>query len=441
MGCGVAKRSELELRLNEFTNYLNIRNIKDTKYAEVVRNAYNNGDKSVLKERVIEYLSISRKSNYSDLVPHLHAYVRSLNNSDFHLLVVSLLFLSITRPVDLKQNFVLLKETFKNELPNYDNDYKFAQTVLRFYFLFVSKEILRIYKTKGVALGRNEAQQVPKLEARYTEPVVESLIASYTQRSATKFTLEEFINSYFDHFTHENVRDELKLHYKSNPKYGYIPKNKRTVVQNTHYTTSHPQVVQQVVPQVAPQVAPAVVSQGAPKLVSSRNPSYVPQNSSYVPQNTTYVSQNQVNLQPSVRQVSNIPAGAVPISPSKYPNLVNRGFSPSRNVNVSSQAPLVQSGLPNKLVSSGYRNASPSRYGQTTLNPEITNYRPVVYDATAPNSSVNYPSNISLDGSTVRINETGRTSNPSINFPPSNVVLDGNTVRVPETGKFTSPKN
>lgn len=342
MGCGIAKRSELELKLNEFTNSLSIRSVKDTKYSEVVRNAYNNSDRSILKERLLEFLTISKKTPYNDLVPLLQNYIRGLNASDLYLMTFSMLFLTETKPADLLQNFLMLKETFKNEIPFPDNNYKFTKTVLRFYFLFVSKEILQIYKNKK-PIEKAELEQIPKFELRYTPPVVDSLIDSYNYRNEQNFTYESFLNHYFDHFAHENVRDEIKTHFKSKPQFGYVPKLKDGKTD--------------------------VVINQAPV-----NPNVPKQPVDVAPQNKVVIPQDPHNIKPLP---TNLVQSGRPVSPQRFnnpPHLVQQQYSPSKGMyppnpqywNYPPNDPNFHPGYyympPRNLVSAGARPPSPGRY-------------------------------------------------------------------------------
>ncbi len=234
MGCGTPNRSELELRLNEFVNYLVVSEFKGSQYTEKIRSAYNNNENSRLTETLV-FLTGSRNNirnnPYQSETINLQNYVRSRSKSEQILIAFSLLFLSKNTAESLKTNFSLLKETFKSEITNFSN-LDHLKEVLRFYFRFISAEVLDAYKNRTPAISSRELVQVQEHENYYSEAIIDDYMKKSTGNLFIEFDLERFFTEKIDYLQHENVRDELKHHYFGSPLFGKRLPVKPTPVNN-----------------------------------------------------------------------------------------------------------------------------------------------------------------------------------------------------------------
>ncbi len=224
MGCGFTNRSEVEVRLNEFVNYLIVTQIKDTKYTERIRTAYNNNENSKLLETDVVLLSSRTNTNnpYTGAIANLQNLVAvgaSNNRKVPYLLAFSLLFLTQSNPETLRTNYVLLKESFKSEFQNLTEVDQLI-SVLRYYFGFISQDILKAYKSNHTTFTSKEAQEISNLERYYDNAVIEVYMAQFIESYRKDFSLEKFFSQKADYLRHENVRDELKHFYSDSPLFG-----------------------------------------------------------------------------------------------------------------------------------------------------------------------------------------------------------------------------
>lgn len=277
MGCGFTNRSELELRLNEFVNFLIVTQIKDSQYTEQIRSAYNNDENSRLTEKLVYFLNPRTRINnpYQTDIINLQNDVRSRSQSEQVFIAFSLLFLSRSNAESLKTNFVLLKETFKSELNSFNFDFEQLKSLLKFYFAFISAGVLRAYKTRSPTISAKDSVQVQELENYYAEPVIDAYIKLFTEILSGNFTLEKFFAEKIDYLHHENVRDELKNFYLESPLFGkrqqYTPVRVEVprVEAPTLVSASRPTTSAYEVSSVNYQAPSKVIYESAPALTSS----------------------------------------------------------------------------------------------------------------------------------------------------------------------------
>lgn len=228
MGCGFTNRSELELRLNEFVNFLIITQIKDSQFTEKIRSAFNNNENSKITEKLIYFLNPRTRINnpYETDIINLQNDLRLRSEKEKLMIAFCLLFLTRGNAETIRTNFILLKETFRSEFSNFDSELEHLKSILKFYFSFISFDILKAYKNHSPSISNKEMLEIQEFEKYYTEPVINAYISFFTEKFSKRFSLETFFSEKIDYLHHENVRDELKNFYLDSPLFGKKPQFK-----------------------------------------------------------------------------------------------------------------------------------------------------------------------------------------------------------------------
>lgn len=285
MGCGFTNRSELELRLNEFLNFLIITQIKDSQYTEQIRSTYNN-ENSKFPEKLVYFLSPRTRINnpYQTDIINLQNDLLSRSRSEQLLFAYSLLFLCRGNAETLKTNFVLLKETFKPEFPYFDYEFEHLKSILKFYFSFISCDLLKAYKRHAPTISGSESLQIQEFEKYYSEAVIDAYISFFTEKFSKNFSLEKFYAEKIDYLIHENVRDELKNFYLESSLLGKKPELKASKVETPKENTTNLVSAAAYQATSIPNQAPTQIAYNPTSYLTSSNKYY--STSTYTPPNS-----------------------------------------------------------------------------------------------------------------------------------------------------------